>query len=454
MSWLPLSAAAAGGFFDRHWLVVATIGASTLWLIYLLTGHTFTLTEPTLFCCPTYYDALGEGMLGGRFDVPAEAIGMEAIVVGDRYYGYFGPTPALPRIVRNAIAPDMRGMWTRWSMAAAALVSLLASYWILLQAREARVEMMDGVGRWSDRRLDALYLLLVAGGTSLVYLMWKPVIYHEASMVAVALALISFALCLEYARHGRLRDLVAASLMALLALHSRASVGAGPIASLAVIGLVQARELATRRLRPTASPSPTLVILGRPELARHLLCLTLLLSAGLGATFLKNFSTFGTLSGAPNFSRHIQFMTDPDRLALTGGSPFQPLNLRTTLVNYLSPLSVTIRPRFPWLAARPPNTLERFPETRLDHVEAFASLTVTNPIWIVLSFLGSVLIMSRVSRLANPFARFRPILIGAAVGGSTIFVVACITQRYLHDLFPLFVIAGAVGWQDVLMRLA
>jgi hypothetical protein len=53
----------------------------------------------------------------------------------------------------------------------------------------------------------------------------------------------------------------------------------------------------------------------------------------------------------------------------------------------------------------------------------------------------------------NPFARFRPVLFGAAVGGSTIFVVACITQRYLHDLFPVFVIAGAVGWQELAARL-
>jgi hypothetical protein len=448
---------------DRHWLAAATISASTLWLVYVLTDGTFQLSAPTLFCCPTYYDALGEEMLGGRFDVPAEAIGVEAIIVDGRFYGYFGPTPAVPRIVLNALAPEMRGMWTRWSMAAAALVTLLASYWILLQAREAREEAMEGDGRRSNRALDALYLLLVAGGTSLVYLMWKPVIYHEASMVGVAFALLSFALSLEYARSGRLRALVAAIVTAFLALHARASVGAGPIATLGVIGLLQARGLARRRLHPTAPTSPALAILERPELLSHLVCLTLLLSAGLGGTILKNLSTFGTISGHPGLSRHIQLMNDPDRVARTGGEFFQPLNLRTTLVTYLSPTSISIRPRFPWLAARPASILEspearldlleRYPEARLDHVEPYASLTVTNPIWLVLTLLGSVHIARRASMRPNPFARFRPILIGAAVGGSTIFVVAFITQRYLHDLFPLFVIAGAVAWQGLIMCL-
>ncbi len=447
---------------DRHWLAAATISASTLWLVYLLTDGTFQLSVPTLFCCPTYYDALGEEMLAGRFDVPAEAIGMEAIVVEGRYYGYFGPTPALARILLNAFAPDMRGMWTRWSMAAAALVTLLASYWILLQAREAREKAIESVGRRSDRALEALYLLLVAAGTSLVYLMWKPVIYHEASMVAVAFALLSFALSLEYARSGRLRALVAAILTAFLAMHARASVGTGPIATLGVIGLLQARELARRRLHPTAPTSPALAILGRPKLLSHLVCLALLLSAGLGGTVLKNMSTFGTISGHPGLSRHIQFMNDPDRLARTGGDFFQPLNLRATLVSYLSPTSISILPRFPWLAAQPPSFLERFaearldllarfPEARLDHLEPYASLTVTNPIWLVLTLLGSVLIARRASLRPNPFARFRPILIGAAVGGSTIFAVAYISQRYVHDLFPLFVIAGAVGWQGLNM---
>ena len=432
-----------------HGPAAAAIAASTLWLVYLLTDGTFWLSAPTHFCCSTYYDSLGAGMLGGRLDVPAEVIGFEAIVVDGRYYGYFGLTPAVIRIVLNAFAPEMRGLWTRWSMAAAALLSLLTSYWIFLQAREAREESLGGVARRSDRGVGVLYLLLVAGGTSLVYLMWKPVIYHEASMVGGALALLSFSLCLEYARSARIRGLVAAVVTAFLALHARASVGAGPIASLGVIGLLQARELARRRLRPTTPTSSTLAILGKPELLSHLVCLTLLLSSGLAGTIFKNLSMFGTISGHPGLARHIQLIDDPERLARTGGSFFQPLNLRTTLVSYLSPTSIAVAAEFPWLSARPRSGVKRFPETRLDHVEEYASLSATNPLWLVLMLLGSVLIARRGSLRPNPFARFRPILIGAAVGGSTIFVVACITQRYLHDLFPLFVIAGAVGWQGL-----
>jgi hypothetical protein len=444
---------ARSGFLDRHGLAAAIISVSTLCLVFLLGDHTLSLSAPTLYCCKTYYDALGEAIVQGRFDVPAEAIGTEAFVVDGRYYGYFGATPAVPRLLLNELLPDMRGRWTRWSMAAAALLTLLASYWILRQAGEAREEVMEGAGRRSDRALDALYLVLVASGTSLLYLMWKPVIFHEASMVAVALALLSYSLCLRYARSGRLRELVAAIMTAFLALHARASVGAGPIAALGVIGLIQACALAPGRLRRIASTSTTLAVLEGAKLLSHFVCLTLLLSAGVGATILKNLSAFGTVSGLPGLSHHIQIMDDPDRLARTGGNFFQPLNLRTTLVSYLSPTSISILPAFPWIAGRAPETVKRFPEARLDHVEEFASLSVTNAIWLALALFGTVLIARRASLRPNPFTRFRPILIGAAVGGSTIFVIACITQRYVHDLFPFFVIAGAVGWQGLILRL-
>src|SRR5215813_1322931 len=63
-----------------------------------------------------YYDGQAQSLLHGRIDVPMQSILAERFERNGKYYGYFGPTPALPRIVLNLLMPSMYGRWSRLSM--------------------------------------------------------------------------------------------------------------------------------------------------------------------------------------------------------------------------------------------------------------------------------------------------------------------------------------------------
>src|SRR5262245_23162487 len=52
-----------------------------------------------------FYEGQARALLGGRLDVPADAIGDEAIVVAGRDYGYYGIAPALLRLPIMVFAP-------------------------------------------------------------------------------------------------------------------------------------------------------------------------------------------------------------------------------------------------------------------------------------------------------------------------------------------------------------
>ncbi len=421
----------------RHGLGLGAVLLGAILNGAIMTGGTLDLARPES-TFGAYYDALGESLLRGRFDVPPAAIGPEAFVIGGRTYGYFGPTPALLRLPLDALFPSMWGRWTRLMMLAACALTLAATYLLVHQAGRPARRPAGGPGPAARRGLEALFVLCAALGTPLFFMMRSPVLYHEASLVAGALVLWTFVWILRYRRTGRLGAALAAAGCALLALHARASVGAG---AMLAVGLLLA-TLAARLIRtgpPEQRPS-------RRRTAVHALTLALAAGACTSAVLSKNVAVFGNLLGAPPLSRHVQVMGNPARLALTDGGHFiQPLNVRTTLYNYLNPANVVLGPPYPFVHAVPAGAIRTFPETRLDHREPFASLTIVNPLWCVLAALGVVFVIRPGMAGVPALARLRIVLAGAAAGAFPILVAACITQRYLFDAYPLLIAAGAAG---------
>src|SRR5438132_6222343 len=80
--------------FRIDWLVIA--------FAMLVLCQVVTDGEWNFFPRPGYmeefYDAQAQSLLQGRIDVPAQAIDREAFVRQGKFYGYFGPTPALLRL--------------------------------------------------------------------------------------------------------------------------------------------------------------------------------------------------------------------------------------------------------------------------------------------------------------------------------------------------------------------
>ena len=78
----------------------------------LVTNSVFDITHPGLL--GVSYDDLAASLLEGSARVRRSSICWEYFQVGADTYMYFGPFPALLRIVGNGLLPEMYGHWSRY----------------------------------------------------------------------------------------------------------------------------------------------------------------------------------------------------------------------------------------------------------------------------------------------------------------------------------------------------
>lgn len=124
------------------------------------------------------YDSLASSLLHGKADVDPEAISFEGLKRDGRTFMYFGPFPALLRIVLNAASPAHSGLWGRISSLLAA--SLSAVVFGLLVVRTLKINQS-----LTDQQRTVLASLLILSfslGTPLLYLASCGRIFHEASL--------------------------------------------------------------------------------------------------------------------------------------------------------------------------------------------------------------------------------------------------------------------------------
>jgi hypothetical protein len=72
------------------------------------------------------YDSLGANLLKGSAEVDIEAIHIERYEVDGKIFTYFGPFPALLRVILNFFAPGHYGSWSRVSTLLAVFLSAVA----------------------------------------------------------------------------------------------------------------------------------------------------------------------------------------------------------------------------------------------------------------------------------------------------------------------------------------
>src|SRR5262249_51871129 len=100
-----------------------------------------------------YYDGQAQSLLHGRIDVPLQSILAERFVRDGKYYGYFGPTPAFPRMLLNLLMPDMYGHWSHFSM----LMGSLCGMAILILLYRKLEALLDLKGKlWALLRVTLL----------------------------------------------------------------------------------------------------------------------------------------------------------------------------------------------------------------------------------------------------------------------------------------------------------
>ncbi|MBS0659101.1 MAG: hypothetical protein JSR82_12740 [Verrucomicrobia bacterium] len=392
--------------------------------VWFVTWGEWDLFERESFC--RYYDALGRSMFEGRFDVPPWAIGFESFLFDGKYYGYFGIGPALLRAPLLLLSDGMDGLWSRWMVFCASLFNLAAALGILRHfrggpAREAR-----------ERWLEVIFLFCVGLGSSNLFILSRSFLFHEATAWGSTAALLSAWAVLVYARTGASRWLVAAVAAAFLALHSRATTGAG-----AVLGLSLLLLSLVWRSRPgaTVATEPGSPARWRWQAAGLGLGIVLVAGTYLGV----NYAKFRTFNGIP-LQYYEMYLREPNRMALTQGRALHLANLPTGLANYLGPRGVEVRSEFPWLYASTQPI--RLGEPAIDMAEPFASLPVAMPALTALALLGLVAVV----RSQTPALRQgRWLALALLAGGSIVFLSVGITQRYLHDFFPALVVLGAAA---------
>jgi hypothetical protein len=442
-------------FLRRHGIPLLAVALGTFAFAAMLTEGKFDLTTRGEHYAE-FYDQLGRSMLHGRFDVPKDVIGLEAFVIDGKYYGYWGPTPALLRLPLNVLFPSMMGRWIRLVMVAGAASTLLAVYALFLEAGRAMGGWTgrDGREQWTA----AAFILMTALGSTLLFIGRRPSIYHEAIVLGAALALWSYAWLARYLRGGATRHLVLAAVTAALAALARSSVGAGPLFSLTVLAGAMVLAI-TLPGRPPLERA--LRYLGLPRgarLVRQAAILVAILALTAAAIGFRNYRTVGKVTGEPSFAQHIVIRDDPARLARVQGRVIHPENFRTMFYNYFRPDGIVIKRGFPWFAPRGKDSVHVFPEAHYDNGELYASVPAAYPFWLALALLGLVLAArpgaSSAAGGGDPRAPLRLAIAGSALGSLGPFIHVYLTMRYLHDLFPFLLITAAIGLQWLLARCA
>jgi hypothetical protein len=358
-----------------------------------------------------FYDSQANSLAHGHWDVPPDAISGEAFVVHGKYYGYFGFTPALPRLFLDFLFPSLYGHWTR----------LLTLLWIA-SIIAAIVAFFHEFSILPNPFLLAAAIL----GSTLFFLCSHAIVYHEAIMTGAALALWAYYFFCRYLRQPRLAFLAVACMLSFLSFFARLTVGAGPL----ILASFLCMALLYRRFDWLNFPSP-------PAAASHAAVIALFL-AFTGATYLSvNHAKFGTWLNPAPYQYHVQY--DAARLARIEGNINHISNVPFNLSAYFGPTRIQLGKSFPWfsLTSRGPDPGST---AKIDLIERYSSIPAAMPALAALSILGIVFaVKSRAHR------RALPVLIAAFTAACLILTNAYITYRYVHDYYPFLVIAAILG---------
>jgi hypothetical protein len=394
-----------------------------------------------------YYDALAQSIRHGRLDVPPEAIGAEAFIRDGHYYGYFGMTPALFRLPFNSLIPSMWGRWSRLSILLACLASLVITYRIVLQfLTQPRGYNLAR----SDRLLIGVFLTSAGVGSTLVFLTSRAIVYHEAAAWGSTLALGSAGELFVYLADGRRRNLAAAGALAFLGVFARPTAAAGALLALAVVALLLLGKAAASTQRPSAwrrwiDLMPSTLSTSTPaRLRSDGLMMLAMVTITVACYLATNYAKFRTFDGVP-VKYYVEYIKSPRRMALTGGHQIHPENFRTCFTAYFLRKGLQVRREFPWLFM--PEGFHLFPEARIDYVEQSSTVPMSMPWLLAAAIAGGALIVWPPHPI---FRAARLPVLGLAAGGCVVLVTVGITERYMHDMYPALLFAGAAGLSGLL----
>lgn len=122
------------------------------------------------------YDSLASNLLRGSAEVDPDAILFERYDSNGKVFMYFGPLPAILRIIPNYLAPSLYGSWSRVSTVLAIFLTAILFHRMVGSA----LLLNQTVTQQTKRVLALVAPFLLVLGTPLAFLVSTPNIYHEA----------------------------------------------------------------------------------------------------------------------------------------------------------------------------------------------------------------------------------------------------------------------------------
>ena len=132
-------------------------------------------------------------------------------------------------------------------------------------------------------------------------------------------------------------------------------------------------------------------------------------------------------------------------LAANGGKPENLDHIPAQLWAYFQPFGVRFSTLFPFIL--PPGSPASGLGAVMELTYPTASMTTTAPLFIVLGVWGAVTAFRR--RGPGRVRLTRLILVTAVVGTAGVVVWGYISQRYIADFMPFFIVASAVGMIEI-----
>ncbi|MBF0160850.1 MAG: hypothetical protein HQL88_01050 [Magnetococcales bacterium] len=407
-----------------------------------VTGGSWEFNMPEML--GKYYDALGESLLEGRWDVPCDTIAWEALEKDGRCYGYFGPTPAIVRLLlRTLVTPEYH--LSRLSVLLALIVQLIFMLWFV---KIYRSEWQDGPqrGPWP---MEVLLPVLGGLGATTLYLTNPAFLYHEAIAWANAFALGVYAVLFQYFLRPQGRLLFLALLLTAFSLHARFTAGYGALLALAGASIWTILVVTGGWPRLTSWLCRSTPSHRDGGSLRRTAAVVLFLVLFLATTpFLISLAKHGELSLFP-LKYQVSYQDDARRLQNIQGSFVQPANLLFNAYHFFNPISFYRIEWFPYFQMGPTDTcLDAGSPVRFDLVEPMLSIPNSMPVLFFLSLMG----LHRIFRKKSPLSVLRIPVLGAAAAGGTVLLVSAFTHRYSHDFFPLLFLAGSAGLHSLAQR--
>jgi hypothetical protein len=422
------------------------IGLSVAAFAWMVTDGTWNFLQTGVVS--DFYDAQARALLHGHWYVPANVASIEGIVEHHRTYLYYGPVPALLRMPVLLLTQRLDGRLTELSMLVAFTAALI---FVARLSWRIRV-LVAGHGAVSigEALVGAAVVLAVGIGSQFWYLGSDAVVYHEAEIWGAALALGAFDFLVGFIVKPSLRAGVLAGTFSTLAILTRGSVGAGPVAALGLLALAHGVVAVRRRLTkdPTTPRRETLDWLGLgPGERTWTVLLAVCVIVPVGLYIAVNEAKFGTVVSLP-LNKQVMTTLSPHRravLASNGGGYFSASYIPTALLQYLRPDALNIGRLAPFFGFPGPATVVS--HVVYDDRDFASSLTATMPAFALASVVGLLAIFGR----RHPHSRSRRLaalrvpVLGAAVGTVGVLTIAFIANRYLADFMPVLVLTTLAG---------